>query len=235
MFAKSAEYYDAIYTFKDYAKEAGEIAARLRSLRRDVETVLDVGCGTGEHARLLAETHGFAVDGLDLDPELVRLARRKHPGGRFFEADMSNFALGRRYHAILCLFGSIGYLVTLDRVASALVCFRQHLAPGGVVLIEPWFPPGGLDTGRTSRLSGTYRDTHVIRTSRTEVDGRVSRLHFEYEFHGPDGRHVATEVHELGLFTQEEMGRALESAGLSAAFEHTGLSGRGLWTATVAA
>ena len=232
MFTSSAEFYDAIYSFKDYAAEAAEIATRVRSLRADVRTMLDVACGTGEHARVLAGTYGFEVDGLDLDPELLRVARQKHPAGQFFEADMSAFSLDRRYDAVLCLFSSIGYLVTIDRVTSALVCFRQHLSPRGVVLVEPWFPPGVLDTTRVFHHQGTYRGISVTRTSRTEVDGRVSRLHFDYEFDGPDGKQHASEVHELGLFTPVEMGAAFEAAGLHAVFDSVGLSGRGLWMAT---
>ena len=235
MFTESAEFYDAIYSFKDYVAEATQIAARVRSVRADAQTVLDVACGTGEHARLLAERHRFEVDGLDIDPGLLRLAREKHPSGHFFEADMSDFVLERRYDAIICLFSSIGYLVTLERVTRALVCFRQHLGLNGAVLVEPWFPPGALDTSRVFRFNGTHRGMHVTRTSRNEVDGRISRLYFEYEIDGPDGKRRATEVHELGLFTHDEMSMAFKNAGLSAQFDPVGLSGRGLWAATESA
>lgn len=232
MFSKSAEYYDAIYSFKDYAAETAQIATRVRSLRPDAKTMLDVACGTGEHARLLAASHGFVVDGLDLDPGLLRVAKEKHPAGQFFEADMSDFALDRRYDVILCLFSSIGYLVTLERVTSALTCFRRHLAPRGVVLVEPWFPPGVLDTTRVFESVGTYLGKRVARTGRAEVEGRISRLLFEYEIEGAEGIERASEVHELGLFRPEEMGEAFAQAGLGAEFDPVGLSGRGLWTAT---
>jgi SAM-dependent methyltransferase len=234
MFTESAEFYDAIYSFKDYATEAAQIADRVRSLRTNARTVLDVACGTGEHCRLLAEVHGFDVDGLDLDPGLLRVARQKHPAGRFFEADMSDFALGQRYDAILCLFSSIGYLVTLERVTCAFVCFRQHLAPEGVVLVEPWFAPGSLDTERVFRLTGMHRGMRVTRIGRNRVEGRISRLHFEYEFDGPNGQQRVAEVHELGLFTNKEMEDAFGRAGLNATLDPTGLTGRGLWIATAA-
>src|SRR5688572_19044999 len=129
MFNASAEYYDLIYSaFKDYAGEVAQVAALLRRANPYGRTVLDVGCGTGEHARLLA-ADGFVVDGLDVEPSFVRIAAGKHPAGRFFEADMSNFHLAQRYDALLCLFSSIGYLRTLDRVRNALRCFHEHLAP----------------------------------------------------------------------------------------------------------
>jgi ubiquinone/menaquinone biosynthesis C-methylase UbiE len=231
MFTESAEFYDAIYSFKDYAGEARQIAALVRALRPDARTILDIACGTGEHARLLSGQHGFSVDGLDLDPGLLRVAREKHPSGRFVEADMSDFALPHRYDVILCLFSSIGYLVTLDRIARALGCFRRHLAREGVILVEPWFPPGALVDGRVFRFSGVHEGRHVTRLSRNEIDGRVSRLHFDYAVEDAGGVTHASEVHELGLFTEAEMASAFEAAGLTAQFDAVGVSGRGLWTA----
>ena len=51
MFTASAEFYDLIYsTFKDYAAEAAQIASVLRRVNPGCRTVLDVACGTGEHA-----------------------------------------------------------------------------------------------------------------------------------------------------------------------------------------
>jgi SAM-dependent methyltransferase len=74
MFSASAELYDLLYsTFKDYAGEAARIASLLRLSNPQYQTVFDVACGTGEHARLLAG-HGFAVDGIVLDPAFVRIA-----------------------------------------------------------------------------------------------------------------------------------------------------------------
>jgi SAM-dependent methyltransferase len=233
MFNASAEYYDVIYgAVKDYAAEVAHVTDLLRRLNPDCHTVLDVGCGTGEHARRLA-AEGFEVDGLDIEPAFVRIAATKHPRGRFVVADMSDFHLSYRYDALLCLFSSIGYLVTLDRVTRALACFREHLAPGAVALVEPWFPPGVLDPDKRFTHTGESQGVKVARHSRTEIDGTLSRLLFEYEIeideHG-DVRHMS-EVHELGLFTTEELMDAFRAAGLDAQHDVEGLTGRGLFVA----
>lgn len=235
MFSESAEIYDALYSFRDYASETAQIAEVVRRLHPDARTVLDVACGTGEHATRLAAQHGFAVDGLDLDPGMLRVARAKHPAGRFFEADMIDFSLDDRYDVVLCLFSSIAYLVALDRITRALSGFRRHLAPKGLVLVEPWFPPGELDPNRVWRLTATHQGMPVTRLSRNEVEGRLSRLLFEYEIESAHGLRRASEVHELGLFTQEEMRRAFSAAGLATTYDPVGLSGRGLWMAHVIA
>lgn len=235
MFNASAEFYDLIYsTFKDYVAEVAQITSLLRRLNPRCQTVLDVACGTGEHARLLA-TQGFVVDGLDLDPAFVRLAAQKHPAGRFFEADMSDFHLTARYDAVLCLFSSIGYLQTLDRVSRALTCFREHLAPGGMIVIEPWFAPGTLDSERVSRHAGEANGIRVSRVSRTEIERRLSRLYFEYEITDATGTRRSSEVHELGLFTTAELLRTFQEAGLHAEYDPKGLTDRGLYVARLAA
>jgi ubiquinone/menaquinone biosynthesis C-methylase UbiE len=231
MFTESAELYDAIYRFKDYAAEAAQIAALVRATHPEAHSILDVACGTGEHARHLAASHAFDVDGLDLDAGLLRVAREKHQAGNFFQADMSDFAFEKRYDAVLCLFSSIAYLVTLERTRRALECFRRHLREGGVLLVEPWFPPGGLEDGRVFRHTGTHLGKTVERVSRNEIDGRVSRLRFDYHIDTSDGVRHVSEVHELGLFTTDEMATAFEAAGLRAEFDAVGLTGRGLWVA----
>jgi SAM-dependent methyltransferase len=234
MFNASADFYDLIYsTFKDYEAEAAQIASLLRRVNPECATVLDVACGTGEHARLLA-ARGFVVDGLDLDAAFVGIARKKHPAGRFFEADMSHFHLPHRYDAVTCLFSSIGYLRTLDRVARALACFREHVTPHGAIVVEPWFAPGGLDVTRVARNIGETNGVRVSRQSRVEIEGRLSRLYFEYEIADTAGTRRANEIHELGLFTHAEMMEAFRSAGLDPEYDPKGLTDRGLYVARLA-
>src|SRR5918992_5586804 len=141
MFSASADLYDLVYSrFKDYPAEANELAALIRRVHPNAQTVLDVGCGTAEHARLLTEEHGFQVDGVDLDPAFVQIAREKLTTGSAYEGDMISFELSRRYDVILSLFSAIGYVRTLDNVHRTLERFRAHLADGGIVIVEPWLP-----------------------------------------------------------------------------------------------
>jgi SAM-dependent methyltransferase len=235
MFTAAAAHYDLIYSaLKDYATEAAQLATLLDRFNPGCRSVLDVACGTGEHARLLA-ARGLVVDGVDLDPAFVRIAAQKHPAGRFVEGDMSGFELPRRYDAVLCLFSSIGYLKTCERLERALTCFRHHLDPGGVVIVEPWFPPGVLDSTRVSHNVAEADGVRISRTTHVEVDGSLSRLVFDYEITDHGGTRHAREVHELGLFTHDELTDAFHHAGLELVHhDSTGLSGRGLYVATIA-
>jgi hypothetical protein len=148
---------------------------------------------------------------------------------------MIDFHLGHQYDAVLCLFSSIGYARTLPNVRSAFACFREHLATAGVVIVEPWFPPGVLDPARTDTRTVEMQGLRIVRVGHIELQGRLSRVRFDYEIHETDGVRHASEVHELGLFTTEEMQRSFEEVGLVAEHDSQGLTGRGIFIAKAAA
>src|ERR1700752_2391846 len=91
-FVESAELYDAIYQFKNYKRECERLRALIDEAVPAGSTILDVACGTGEHARFL-KAH-FAVDGVDINENYLRAARLKNPTGDYTLADMTNFGLG---------------------------------------------------------------------------------------------------------------------------------------------
>jgi SAM-dependent methyltransferase len=233
VFSNSAELYDLIYgQFKDYAEESRRIAAVLARVQPRARLILDAGCGTGEHARRLAADHGYRVDGLDAEPEFVRRAQAKHPAGRIYRADMTDFALPDRYDAVLCLFSAIGYVRTLDNVRRTLANFRAHLAAGGVAIVEPWFQPADWHPGAVYQHAVEAEGVKVCRMSYSTVRDRLSVLEFHYLVGTASGIEHRQETHELGLFTTSEMRDCFTAAGF-ADVEHDpeGLTGRGLFTA----
>ena len=235
MYTGSAAHYDRVYSsFKDYAAEAEAIAARIREVHPPARTVLDVACGTGAHAAVLGAVHGFEVDGIDLDPVLVAIAAAKCPRGRFVQADMIDFDLGRAYDAVLCLFGSIAYMVTRPRLWAALARLRAHLMPGGMAVVEPFLTPEAFGAGRTGSITAASEGFCVTRRNRSERDGDVCRLHFDYEIAGPAGVEHSSELHELGLFTIDETLAGFAAAGLSASYDPAAAAGRGRYVATLA-
>lgn len=236
MYSESAALYDLIYTpIKDYSAEAGHVAGLLRRARPRCRTLLDVACGTAEHARLLGEIHGFEVDGVDLDPAFVAIARAKCPHGRFDVADMADFHLGRSYDVVLSLFGSIGYVVTLPRLREALACLRDHLVPGGVAVVEPFLTPDAFHPGTTGTHTIESGGLRVTRTHRSERDGQRCRLYFEYTIEDADVARRSIEVHELGLFTVDEMLAAFSAVELAVTYDPSGPIGRGVYVASALA
>lgn len=214
-YAAAAEYYDLLYSdVKDYAAEAELLAALIRDAMPHAARILDVACGSGEHARALSAL-GFEVDGVDLEPAFVAQARAKCPDGRFDVADMTTLDLERRYDVVLCLFSAIGYALTIPRLNETVARLAAHVEPGGLVIVDPWFEPGDLTHRHIAMLTGEAEELKVSRISRTLIDGAVSRLEFFYTIGRPDSIEHFAEIHALGLFTQDEMETAFRNAGLT--------------------
>lgn len=227
----AAEFYDLLYAdIKDYAAEAALLTKEVRATGSDASTLLDVACGTGAHARALIDA-GFRVDGVDIEPAFVEIASAKCPEGRFGVADMVTLDLGRHYDVVLCLFSAIGYVRTEAALRGAIQRMAAHLQPHGVLIVDPWFEPGQLTHGYVTTVSGKNDEVTVCRMSRTVLEGRISRLEFEYLIGTANGLERRSEVHELGLFTQEEMTAAFAAAGLTVERRPEALRTRGLYVA----
>ena len=221
--------YDTLYSdVKDYEGEAAQLTEILRSSSQEVRRVLDVGCATGLHARALSDS-GFDVDGLDLEPGFIEIAHRRNPDGEFAVGDMTAFEVDQPYDAVLCLFSAIGYAMTESGLLSALACFARAVRPGGFVIVEPWFEPGFLTDGHTSMLTVETEGAKVCRMSRTDVDGPISRLEFDYLIARRDGTEHIHEIHEMGLFSRQQLEKAFASAGLEVEHHTDGLIGRGMY------
>ena len=101
---------------------------------------LDVGCGTG---RLLLDylQSGLDVDGIDNSPEMLALCREKaraagvEVGERLFQQEMHLLALPRRYATIFVPSSSFQLLTDASAARQAMARFRDHLAPGGVLVM----------------------------------------------------------------------------------------------------
>ena len=232
MFAKSETFYDAIYSFKDYAGEATAITRIVSETNPGAKTLLDVACGTGLHVQRLRDTYDVA--GLDVDPEMVRIASEKNPGVDIRVADMIDFDFGRTFDVVTCLFSSIGYVRTRENLGRATATMARHLAAGGVLLIEPWIFPGDFVSGFADTLIADYDGGKIVRAAFSERvdDTSVLDLHYLVRDSAGEVTHFS-EQHVLGLFEREDYERAVEESRLDLVrFDPDGLMGRGLVIAT---
>jgi len=222
--------YDLEYAHKDYAGEAARIEELIRARNPDARTLLDVACGTGKHLEHLRER--FACEGLDLDEGLLGVARTRVPDVPLLQGDMRTLDLGRRFDAITCLFSAIGFAGGLDGLAAAARSFAAHLEPGGVLLVEPWITPDAWMPNRPHVLSASDERIALARVTLSGVrNERISTTEMHYVVGTSDRIASWVELHELYLFTEDEMRAALEGAGLEVEYDPEGLIGRGLWIA----
>ena len=91
-----ARYYDLIYSEKDYEKEAEKLKKIIsRYKKSEGNELLDVACGTGKH--LLHLKKWFSCTGIDLNGEILDVAKKNVPGVVFKRADMLTMSFAKRY------------------------------------------------------------------------------------------------------------------------------------------
>ncbi len=228
-YKQSAAYYDAIYSFKDYAKESDVLHNLIQTRKRSAgNRLLEVACGTGAH--LIHLKNHYQVEALDLSPEMLDVARVKIPNGTFHQGDMRTFDLSSRFDAVVCLFSSIGYMQTPSDLQASVANMMRHLVPGGVLIVEPWFTPDAFHPGTLhGGMMVDTPDLKICRMNVSTVQDRVSIMDMHHMVATPAGIEHFVERHAMGLFTHAEYMRAFMATMLSTGYVPDGLDGRGLY------
>lgn len=109
----------------------------IRALVPEGQRILEIGSGSGE---LLATTHPLRGVGVDLSPEMVRVAREKYPDLTFIEADATDLPLTEKFDYVI-LSDVVG---VLDDVQGALDQLRKVSTPQTRIIIthysKLWYP-----------------------------------------------------------------------------------------------
>src|SRR5580704_6923916 len=174
-YSKLAKIYDALYSFKNYEAEARRLHEIISAKKTSPDNaLLDVACGTGNHLSFLRRN--YSVEGIDLTPEMLEVARSRLPELTFHQGDMRTFDLGRRFDVVTCLFSSIGYMKSPLDLRAAIINMARHLQPGGVLIIEPWLTEQTWQPGGIQALSVDKPDFKIARMNTTSLEGRMSKF-----------------------------------------------------------
>lgn len=214
-----AKYYDTIYHgLVDYEGDVDFLERVFRRFRERPKTILDLGCGTGNHDFPLAR-HGYEVTGIDQSRDMLALARKKTTRVRqrpkFTLARMQSFRLGQKFDAAICMFGAFEYLLSLQEVSRCLRSVRAHLVSQGLFVFEYW-QTSGVRPGIQSWIDRITDGREIIRLSESRFDSRKSRLAMDFRFLVLRGRKVLdrfSERHVVRTYTRQEMGLLLRETG----------------------
>jgi SAM-dependent methyltransferase len=132
--------------------------------------IADIGCGPGHITGFLAERRDD-VQGVDLSPEMVALARRRHPRLRFEVASMLGLPFADGVWTGVVAMYSIIHFAPDERV-RAFAEFARTLRPDGLLLMSfhvdgPGFAPGEVNHLRTFlghrvEMDGYFLDPAVV-------------------------------------------------------------------------
>lgn len=96
------------------------------------KSVLDAGCGTGRVARELAR-RGIDVVGVDVDPEMLRVAQRRSPELEWHLNDLECLDLDRTFDVVV-MAGNVMIFLQPSTESRVVAAMSRHLAPGGLLV-----------------------------------------------------------------------------------------------------
>lgn len=159
IFSNYARYYDLMYQDKDYVGEAQFIQRLIQTYAPATTTILELGCGTGNHAMLLAK-EGYQVHGVDLSQEMLGYANERRDRLspalatklQFSQGDLLQVRLDRKFDVVLSLFHVISYQTNNEDLLAAFETAKAHLVPGGILIFDVWYGPAVLSDPPTVRI-----------------------------------------------------------------------------------
>ena len=105
----------------------------------------------------------------------------------------------------------------------------RHLAPGGILLVEPFFTPDTYWVDGPTMNHHRSENLAIAWMYVSEREDLVARLRIHYLVGTSAGVQHFTEVHEFGLFDRRDFDEAFAAAGLALAYDPQGPSGSGLY------
>ncbi|MBX9938458.1 MAG: class I SAM-dependent methyltransferase [Candidatus Obscuribacterales bacterium] len=226
---QSAGFYDLLNRQKDYAAEVAYLSSRIEKHKKsEGNRLLDVACGTGQHIYFLQTS--MKCEGLDIDSEFLDICSDKLPGMKFHLGDMTNFQLADKFDVVTCLFSSIGYVKTVDLLDSTIKNMADHINPGGLLIIEPWYTPATFKPGHSTVIVEETDEYKIVRMNLWLQKEMVAQGHSHILVMNNAGIQHIQELHELALFTNEEYAASMRAAGLEVVeVDENGPIGRGLF------
>jgi SAM-dependent methyltransferase len=203
------------YWSREFHNAAFPILERiwLSRLKRGAR-VLDVCCGTGYLAGLLAE-RGFRVTGLDESAAMIAHAKENVPEGDFRVAGASEFTLSGRFDAAVSTFDSLNHLIGSASLGAAFRRVAAVLRPGApfafdILAAEAYQTHWGENFA-------LVRDDHVLMITGSSYDfrSRLARCTITmFRLLGGRWRRSDAVVEEQA-YEAEEVSELLERAGFA--------------------
>ncbi len=195
-------YFDLFFRDETAAEIAFFESAFQRFTRRDVQRLLEPGCGSGRLVVELAE-RGYEITGLDLSQAMLDYsAQRLAKEGLHAElvlGDMTSMNFKRKFDSAFCTFNTFRHLIREDDALQHLRSVANHVRKGGLYILGFHLIPLDADPecterwtakDRGSRLSCTLRVIDFDRSSRQELlrvsikvtkkNGQIERIRGEF-------------------------------------------------------
>lgn len=231
-------YYDLLYRDKDYSGEVRFVTDLLERYGNGGDSILELGCGTGMHASLLAG-QGYRVHGIDMSETMLAQARSRQSGlpdavsSRldFSPGDLRALCLEREFDTVLSMFHVMSYLTDDADLSSAFATARAHLREGGIFIFDCWYGPAVLRELPATRVK-RFEDDRIEATRIAEPLMHANRnrvdVHYEILIREKSSNRLETvrECHPMRYLFFPEVESLFRNAGMKLVFSCEWMTGK---------
>ena len=211
-----AEFYDQLTTDVPYQRWADYIEKQFARCKAPVHTIVELGCGTGTLAAILAQ-RGYQVTAVDLSPDMLSVAAEKCEGldVQLVCQDMSRLALPMQPDAVICCLDSLNYVTRPAQVQRTFQRVFSALKPGGLFLFDVKTPLA-LEGADGQVYIDENEEVYCVWRGEYDKRRRICGYGIDLFALGEDGSWWRDgEYHEEYAYTMEELVRWLNDAGFS--------------------
>jgi len=212
-----ATYYDDLYATKKYGAEVQYLIDCFNTTSLEGFRILDLGCGTGKHALLLAQA-GAELSILDRSEKMLERAVHRFEAANIsvnaYQADLQSFEIDQQFDAVISMFAVIGYVTRTPDLQRLFTNIRKCLRPGGVFVFDCWHGNAVLSEKPQSRIKTFNIDDHqYYRLSETSLDILTNTASVKFTILDASSGLKTVETHEMRYFFIPELRYMLHQAG----------------------
>lgn len=221
VFQDYAYYYNAFYQDKDYKMEAQQVDILLQKYGKNINKIINFGCGTGRHDIELSRM-GYQCTGIDMSSTMIEIAEKNADKVEelinYSVSDIRTYKPKEKFDAVISLFHVISYQTDNKDVLSAFFSARNTLNKGGLFLFDTWYGPGVLSDKPIVRVKEVEDNNyHLIRIAKPVMDDKRNVVDVCYEVLAIDKKTNETktieEVHHMRYFFRPELEFYLKVSG----------------------
>tara|TARA_Y100000768_G_scaffold374886_1_gene345086 strand:+ start:11325 stop:12089 length:765 start_codon:yes stop_codon:yes gene_type:complete len=217
-----ADAYDNLYKDKDYDQEVNLILDYINKSGIPVNSIVDIGCGTGEHAIKLAKEDNLII-GIDPSEDMLKIASQKIINNQLenliqLKNDYaSNFVLDKKADFAIMMFAVIGYHNSNDEILNCLKNIRKNLNIGSTLMFDFWYGPAVLTNNPSDKIKTIDTDNNKTLRLTKPVHkhfNHIVEVNFE-TFHINNNTILdhSNELHSMRYFFPQEILFYLENSG----------------------
>jgi len=212
LYKKFSVYYDKIYENVDYAGESEFINWAVNQHKTSLGIKLaDIACGTGSHAKFLKKN--FNVTGVDINEDMLKIARKKVPEADFILGNMKDLELENKFDVVICIFSAIHYNINYKELKDTLTNFYNYLEEGGILIYDLSFNTENWIEGLVSVDTVVEEQLKIARICQSQLTNGIFNAKFVFLVKDNGEFDFDIDEHKLGVFEIDEVSKLMEKIG----------------------